>query len=439
MNFKVSYILLVCLTVLFSACDSLIYDSQEVRVKSAEQEDIYISISKVQIAGMGTINENTANFEDRVHHLALLTFNSSTGAKTCEYFENEISFSDKKKIFTVKLSTGQHDFYFVANMPMEALRAINNRSEMNTYISAFRDLDLSLYKEATESKAFPMSRVYLNQTITEGGNIYSPKPFRPVVDGRSEDRVELIRAVAKLEVILDRASINSGVKNIYYKNAYRQFTLAPDIRPATISYYETNALEKVGNSYICYMPEAMMMNTNPSWTTTNHKPINYFFIETLEGTLYQIPIITENQTIAETDYVTFATGKNALYQPDYNIYRNRHYCYLIKSLQAVEIMYAIEPWSIKQTSTYMGYGYNVSVSDDGKIRINNTVDVCSPYSIKMKTILPFTFNDGSVEKIFESRDIDAYAEYTLNAIPLEGDGDYLELYDNGTKVKTFSK
>lgn len=439
MKLKAPYILLVCLNILFSACGPHTYEDQEDTEKGIKGQDVYLSISRAQAADTETINQDATDFEDRVHNLCLLIFDSSTETKICEYFDNEIPFSDKEKTFTVKLTTGQRDFYFVANMPMEALTVINNKSEMITYMNTFRDLDSTLYNGATENKGFPMSRVYLNQTISEGGNIYSPKPFRPMVNGTTEDRIRLIRAVAKLEVVLDDVSINSGVKNIYYKNAYRQYALTPDIYSATVSYYEANLLEKAGNSYTCYMPEAMMMDTNPVWATTNHKPINYFLIETLEGTFYEIPIITDNRTISETNYMTFATGKNSSDRPDYNIYRNRHYYYLIKGLQTIEVIYTIEPWTIRRTSTYMGYGYNVSVSDDGKIKISNTVDACSPHSIQMKTVSSFTFNDGSVEKVFENRNVDAYAEYTLNSIPKERDGDYLELYYNGTKVKTFSK
>lgn len=439
MKLKVPYLLLACLIALFSGCDSLIYENQEELEKSIKEQDVYLSVSRIQTADTETINEDATDFEDRVHDLALLVFDSSTGMKVCEYFDSEISFSDKEKTFTVKMTTGQRDFYFVANMPMATLKAINNKSEMIAYMSTFHDLDITLYKGATENKGFPMSRVYLNQTINEGGNIYSPKPFQPITSEVSENRAKLIRAVAKLEVVLDGASINSGVKNIYYKNAYRQFGLTPDKSPATIFHYESNLLKKVGNSYIYYMPEAMMMDTNPVWPATNHKPINYFLIETLEGAFYEIPIITDNRTISETDYMTFATGQNSTDRPDYNIYRNRHYYYLIKKLQTIEISYTIEPWTIEQTSTYMGYGYNVNVGEGGKIRVTNTVDACAPHSIKMKTVSSFTFDDGTVEKVFDNNNINAYSEYTLNHIPKTGDGAFLELYYNNTKVKVFSK
>ncbi|MFR0678859.1 FimB/Mfa2 family fimbrial subunit [Dysgonomonas mossii] len=440
MKLKIRYILLACLAVSFWACDSMIYDDHEKTQVPDKAGQVYLSVTRAQAADTETINEDDTDYEDRVHDLALLVFDSSTGEKVCEYFDEGISFAEKEKTFTIKLTTGIRDFYFVANMPMTLLKTISSKSAMDTYMATFRDLDTGLYLEATESKGFPMSRVYLNQTVSEGGNIYQPKPFRPVVNGTEENRIKLIRAVAKLEVVIEGAALGSGVKNIYYKNAYHRFGLTADLYPVAVDYYEDKLLKKVGNSYLYYMPEAMMMNTNPLWSVTGHKPINYFLIETLDGTSYQIPIITDDRTITDTDYLAFATGQN-MDKPDYNIYRNRHYYYVIKKLQTIEIIYTIDPWIVKKSATYMGYGYNVNVDDDGNVTVSNTVDVCAPHLVKLKSVSPFTFSDGTTEKLFNALATDASAGYTLNPVPKVGDGAYLEVYynDNPNVVKTFSK
>lgn len=424
------------------ACDSFIYEDQDKIDKQTKGQEVYLSVTRAQTADTETINEDAADYEDRVHDLALLVFDSFTGEKVCEYFDEGIPFTEKEKTFTVKMTSGQRDFYFVANMPVANLKGISTKSEMDNYMAAFRDLDTDLYLAATKDKGFPMSRVYLNQTISEGGNIYQPKPFQPVVNGTEESRVRLIRSVAKLEVVIDGASIGSGVKDIYYKNAYRQFSLRPEVYPATVGYYEDEdkPLKKVGNSYLYYMPEAMMVTPSwsPSWSTTDHKPINYFLIETLDGTFYEIPIITYDGTITDTEYLAFATGQNAD-KPDYNIYRNRHYSYFIKKLQTIEVIYTIKPWKVKKNTTYMGYGYNVNVDDDGSVTVSNTVDVCAPHSVKLKTISPVKFDDGTTEKIFETLAMDASSGYKLNPTPQVGNGKYLEVYYNDNLVKTFSK
>lgn len=425
------YISLLGLSLSFAGCDSLIYDDQ----KNPQSEPVvYLSVTKAQAEGLETLNADDVEYEDRVHDLAMLVFDSSSGIKVGEYFDENIPISEKDKSFIVQLNPGpgQRDFYFVANMPIAALKSITTRSAMESYMNTFRDLDTDLYLNATETKGFPMSRIYKNQTITQGGNIYSPLPFRP----NGEDRVKLIRVLARLEVKIDGSTTNLGVKSIYYKNAYRQFSLQSPLTPIAPIYYEDKPLKKVDNSFIYYMPEALM--SAPSWSASSHKPVNYFVIETLNGTLYEIPIITYDGTIAESDYLSFATG-NQTEKPDYNIYRNHHYFFSIKKLQTIEIIYSIDPWKIKQSATYMGYGYNVGIDEDGKITISNTIEACAPHDIVLKTVAPFKFSDNTTEKSFNNFDPTASVGYTLSTIPSVGDGSYLQVYYNDALVKTFSK
>lgn len=439
MNLKIRYILSVYLIFILAACDSTTYDDQNPTNGSTKAEKVYLSVSHVQADNTETINEDTKYYEDRVRDLALLVFDSSTGKRVCRHFDEGISFDKKEKSFTVTLTPGERDFYFIANMPMTELENISTKAEMEKYMGAFRDLDPELYLAAKQDKAFPMSRVYLKQNVTEGGSILQPVPFRP--DG--ENRVKLIRGVAKLEVVIDGTSTSSGVKNIYYKNAFRAFSLLPESAYSlTAGYYDDKPLQKVGNSYVYYMPEAMMIS--PNWSAANHKPVNYFQVETFDGTFYNIPIITDDRTITETDYMTFATGQKIGDYPDYNIYRNRHYYYRIKKLQTIEVVYTIDPWIINKNETFMGYGYNVNIGEDGKVTVSNTVEVCAPHSVILKTVSPFSFEDGTTEKIFDTLTPDASVEYTLKPVPKLGDSDYLKVYYNVTEisdpaVKTFSK
>ncbi|MFC4673797.1 fimbrial protein [Dysgonomonas termitidis] len=433
MRLNLLYVALIGMLVSFSACESQIYDNhQEIDKEIGKEPQVFLSITKAQAAGLESLNTDNVDYEDRVHDLAMLVFDSSTGAKVCEFYEEGIPFSDKEKTFTVQMTTGLRDFYFIANMAMDELKDITTKSAMDVYMNTFRDLDTDLYLNAVRSKGFPMSRVYMNQAITEGGNIYSPKPFHP--DG--EERVKLVRVAAKLEVQIEGSEISSGVKNIYYKNAQRKFNLVSPATPVTPVYYEDKPLKKVGNTYIYYMPEALM--TAPDWSASaDHKPVNYFLIETLDGTFYEIPIITDNRTITDTDYLSFATGRQAD-KPDYNIYRNRHYFYIISKLQKIEIIYTIDPWQIKQSSAYMGYGYNVTVDENGKVTISNTVEACTPHAVKLKTITPFKFSDGTVEKEFDSLDTTASENYQLESVPAAGQS-YIEVWYNGYLVKTFTK
>ena len=416
------------------SCDKLIYDN--IDEKPDNDAKVYLSITRAaHTDGNESINKDEVDFEDRVHDMAMFVFDNASGNLVGEpYFESNIPVSNKSKMFTVPLTPGQRDFYFIANMPMASLTGITTRSALEGYMKTATNLDEPLYLAASETKGFPMSRVYLDQTITEGGTIYNPKPFRP----NSEDKVKLQRVVAQLQVDIDGTEIGA-VKNVYFKNAFRKFSLLADGVMTTPEYYvETatnNALRKNGNSYIYYMPEALM-NT-PAWTATDHKPINYFVVETVTGTTYEIPIITYKEPIPGGNYLSFARGEQTD-KPDYNIYRNNRYVFTIKSLEDIQIDYVVNPWILVQSSFYMGYGYNVSVDEDGNVTISNTVLACDPHKVTLKTKTGFTFDGGGTERIFANTDPAASASYKVLPVPTAGQA-YLDLYYNDDLVKTFTK
>ena len=243
MNVKLLYFLTACWLFALGACDSLIYDDREGSHETDEGPVVYLSVTKAQAAGLESLNADAADYEDRVHDLALLVFDSATGEKVGEYFDENIPFGVKEKSFTVKLTPGTRDFYFIANMPMTELKAIGSKGVMQTYMSSLRNLDADLYLGATVSKGFPMSRVYLNQLVTEGGTVYTPLPFRP----NGEDRINLIRTVAKLEVVIDGGEIHDHrwitVREALAEHAAGQLGILPPtfITLSTLASYDSVA------------------------------------------------------------------------------------------------------------------------------------------------------------------------------------------------------
>ncbi len=413
-----------------AGCKSSIYDPEE---NGANELSVLAVTRSALIDGKESINEDEAEFEDRVHNLAMLAFDSSNGKPAATHFES-VPLSEKSKTVLIRVSPGQRDFYFVANMPVAELEAISNSTEMESYMQKLANLDTDLYLNASETKGFPMARVYKNQTVTPGGTESSPALFRP--DG--EDEVKLIRVVAKLEVHIS-GDATAQVKNIYFHNARRQFSLASLTTPeADPVYHNAQALKKTGNNtYIYYMPEALM--TSAQWVSSGNKLINYFVIETAMGTTYEVPIITYDGIIPgdAADYLTFAKGELPE-KPDYQIYRNHRYVYTIKKLEGIEIYYDINPWEMRQSAFYMGYGYNVGVDENGKITISNTVEACDPHKVTLKTISPFAFSDNTTEKTFDNIDPSASGDYALKTVPAAGDS-YLEVWYNDVLVKTFTK
>lgn len=421
---KLAYIAFVVLLITLFGCKPV--DDEAVEKKPSM---VYLSIAWAQAADTESINEDEVDYEDRVHDLALLVFDSSTGEKIVEYFDENISITEKQKLFIVELTPGQRDFYFVANMPMAQLKAINNRTDMNTYLDAFRYLDIDLYSGASLTKGFPMSRVYTNQTINKAeGSFYMPAPFMP--DG--EENIKLIRVLAKLEI--DVTNFGLTIQDISYHNAYRKYSLrhtSPLVLDPPVYYGDTLLNEKEDKTYIFYMPE-VVFSVPPVWGTGDHRPVNYFLIKASSGIEFEVPVIT-NDLIPTANYMEFAKGQLAD-KPDYQIYRNHHYRYLIRGLQTIEILYNVLPWDLVKKSAYMGYWFNVEV-DGTTVTINNTEKTCPPHEVKLKTLYPYTFSDGTTEKMFNALDFDASVSFELNNVPL---GNYLEVYYNGVLVKVFS-
>lgn len=429
---KIDYIYIALATVLllFSGCsDSVNTDKTD--------PNVYLSVTRAaHVDGKESINTDYTDYEDRVHDLAMLIFDTTSGEKIAEYYESGIAMTNSNT-FVVKLTPGQRDFYFIANMPdlKSVLQGITNETDLKTTsMNTLRDLDPDLYQSAALNKGFPMSRVYLNQTVTKGGNIYQPTPFYP----NGEDKVKLIRVTAKLEVDFSLSALTStlGVKNVYFHNANRQFCLTnPSVTAPSTYFTDGMPLKKVNDeTYVCYMPEAII--STASWSASgSNTPINYFTIETIEGKTYDIPIISNDNDIT-TDYLKKATGNDTSFTPDYNIWRNHHYKYTVNNLQQIEVLYTVNDWNAVYKSIYMGYGYNVEV-DGTKININNTVQACPPFSVTLKTLNGITFSDGTTQKTFTDVSSTASASYDLNTAPLSGD--YLQVIYNGTVMKTFTK
>lgn len=466
MKLQKTYFMLVALIFALAGCDKLIYDDEP---DGGSESKVYLSVNvraaKAQSGLRSSINEAPLT-EDKVHDLAMLIFDSSNGERVgLHVIGNTLGSGEATRAFQVEMTPGQYDLYFVANMPnlQAALSEANipNRDAMDTYLRvASRNLSDALYLGASDTEAFPMARVYLNQQVTEGGTIYQPKPFKPKqynteermvvvnasgVGADERDYVELIRVVAKLEVILDDAT-GLGVYKVYFRNANRHFCLV-EFGTAPTEYYNDNSTNTElrqlpgTNTYIYYMPEAII--SSAMWSETgDNKPVNYFTIVTLGGTEYDIPIISNEASIT-SDYLAKAKGTFTGFTPDYNIHRNRHYKYVVRNLQQIEIIYEIDPWNVVNKSTYMGYGYNVEVDDDGNIKITNTIDDCMPHKVHLVAVNGAYFGTPSntmVEYGFESEDDPGYDEAKAKAgysenFQVNSDGvvtgqPYLEVYYN---------
>ena len=453
---------------LFSAgCEKLIYDQHDDDGKGGGQPLVYLTVTHGGAAKLRssnsqpdgpTINTDTDDYEDWVHDLALFVFDTTSGDLVTKYSDAGGANNQIRNSFVIELTPGQRDFYFVANMPAETLSGISNRSDMKLYLDSVRTLTPALYETADKELGFPMARVYTNQTVSEGGTVYQPAPFKP----NGEDQVLLVRVVAKLEVEIDASEFDS-VESITLKNAYRDYhlqhgsvvnsvvTTGFPLSTTPVTHYADITLSKnvAKKTFFAYMPEALM--NDATWGATDHnKPINYFVIKTTSEKTFDIPIVTASQKYSFDDnYMDFATSPA---NPEkYNIFRNRRYHYQVKNLSDIEVAYKVNDWQYVPTSLYMGYGYNVEIDPDGNIKITNTIDDCMPHKVELVALNNAYFgtdtNNKNVTYGYTSKDDTGFTEeqmktgysegFNLNNIPESGE--YLEVWYNGVKVKTFSK
>ncbi len=459
------FILVLVILLPFTACDNLIYDQP---INPTNDPKVYLLVStravQSEVGLRSSINQDITLAEDSIHSLAMFIFDSTTGTKLGEYFRGD-NFGNgvATYAFTIELTPGKRDFYFVANMSTSDLQSANitDRNSMDVFLNnPSRIMTNALYQSASKTLGFPMSRVYLNQVISEGGTIYQPIPFKPKQHTTEENKVvvnfagsgtverpyvELIRVVAKLEVILDNESY-SVVDKIYFRNANRHFRLVEFETPPT-DYFNDNSTNSVltklegANIYVYYMPEAIF--APQLWTLSgDNKPINYFTIKTKDNKIYDIPIISNESTIT-TDYLSKAKGTFIGFTPNYTIFRNYHYKYLVKIQQKIEIIYEVEPWNIVNKSTYMGYGYNVEVDNNGDITITNTMDDCMPHKVRLvakngayfgtptNSTIEYGFNSTSDPNYDASKLKSGYSEsFQVNKDVVAVGQPYLEVYYN---------
>lgn len=436
---SIRYIVFLLLLFAWTGCEKIAKNSEQETKTNEPVVYLTVDTRAAHTHGEESINTDSEDFEDHVHSLALLVFDTASGNKIAEYYTTSIGAGGASYVFTAKLTPGQRDFYFVANLlpgMKEAFEALTGRSEMDAQMASFHDLKTAHYLGATDRNGFPMARVYPNQAVTEGGSVYQPLPFKPVVSGVAENYVKLVRVVAKLEVIFKDADVNN-VQNVELVNANQKFSLV-ETGGEPAHYAGDVQMKRITgkNNWLAYMPDAMVSG-GKWWGNTgipDNKPINYFRITDKNGNSYSIPVITHEGAIPGGKYLPFAEGKLAD-KPDYTVYRNHHYKYEIKNLpNQIEIIYSISDWKVIQKELYMGYGYNVEVDDDGNITVTNTMENCDPHTVRLKATNGAYFgNDTSNTSVEFTQLGDGVSQtYQVNKDDVTAGAIYLEVYYNKT-------
>src|SRR5690554_3128492 len=184
-NFTRIYIAVAVLLLSLLGCEKLIYD-ETTEDTSGSNPKVYLSVTtraaQTNSGFRSSITTTGTNFEDHVHSLAMVIFESESDNVIGEpYFNSNLGSGVATYAFTVEMNPGNYDFYFIANVPEleTGIKNISDRASLNILINSLSTLHIDLYTGADNIKGFPMARVYRNQKVEEGGTVYQPLPFRP--------------------------------------------------------------------------------------------------------------------------------------------------------------------------------------------------------------------------------------------------------------------
>ncbi|MCD8079297.1 MAG: FimB/Mfa2 family fimbrial subunit [Bacteroides sp.] len=339
--------LLVCLLfTLFISC------TKDDANKGKEGDDAVISLS-VSSASY-SINQDEILWEDRVDELRMLVFRTDNGEIV---FNQKLYFPDgfSQKSKAVRLPLGTFDFYFIANETVypddfvSALTDIENESQFRTdtrfttlaYHTGFTP------DGTTPAGRFVMSAVYTNITVTGGGTESNPALLN-IPNGR----VELIRALAKIEVVF-RKKVSGGevpdqtITSVLLEDVASRLSVPPlddyytgpvtDTPEGSLSGLDYNR-DSIG-SVVFYIPEFLVAEGSTTYTL-------------LEINNQTFPIQTDDSKIGITEQrrTVPALSNNS-------VIRNYHYLInvYLDSEGGLQIITYVEPW-IKDAYRYIFQG-----------------------------------------------------------------------------------
>lgn len=339
-------LILLCLTlILATAC------GDDRGIDNLSQEDTHISL--LVSAAQSSINQDEHYWEDRVDELRMMVFDAGTGKAVFNemlYFPN--GFADKSK--AVRLRPGQYDFCFIANETtytgefISALEEVKQQSDLQTdarfttpaYNPAF------MPDGTTASGRFLMSALYHNITVAPGGTENAP-----LLQSWPTSRVELIRALAKVEVVFRKKTPGSTIPSEAINTVSLHNVASTMSVPPFDHYYEgattssnladLSALH-IDNDSIgavtFYVPELLVPQDGTTYTELSINNQSF-------------PIQTDNGGLAAQRRTVPALSSHSLI-------RNYHYvinAYVKADSGEIEIRVYIKPWT-KESHTYIFSG-----------------------------------------------------------------------------------
>ncbi len=334
---KMRYTIVSCLILFITVSCSV--DDKSV---PADENTTVVSLSVKSLSN--SINEDHEYWEDRVDELRMIVFNTSDGQVAINqklYFPQ--GFTNRSKGVAIK--HGNYNFYFIANESvytgdfLTVLDAIKNESEFKTD-TRFR---LLAYNPAfipdgtTKTGRFLMSAVYNNINVSGGGTEENPDPLI-----LPTDKVELIRSLAKVEVVF-RKKVSGGSVPANSITSVQLSSVASDLSvPPADNYYAGQvtssgyadisgldfARDSIGST-VFYIPELLVQDGGSAFTELNVNGKSY----PIESDGSKIGLALQRRNISSLS--------------DNSVIRNYHYIInaYIDSQGGIQIKVYIKPWN----------------------------------------------------------------------------------------------
>lgn len=341
-----------CLAVLFFILMTMNGCTEQESAGGATDKYAHIALSVRTSAS--SINDDNYFWEDRVDELRMIAFESGNGSVA---FNQKLYFPDGfgAKSRPVTIAPGTYDFYFIANESVysgdfvPALTDITNKSDFSTdarftgmtYNPRFRP------DGSTPEGRFLMSAIYENITVDKGGTEQTPVSL-----SLPTSKVELIRAMAKVEVIFRKKVPGStlpdyAVTSVQLKNVASELSVPPydDYYPGDRSSSLEASLSELDyrndsvGTVMFYIPELLLPENSTEYTELyiNNKGF------AMQSDPAKTGIVDQRRTVPALS--------------DNSVIRNYHYIInaYINAQGGVEARVEVEPWK-KDTYTYIFQG-----------------------------------------------------------------------------------
>lgn len=467
----------------------------ELEVDINNSRDIYVSTNI--ITREGTIN---ANAEDYVKQVRVMVFDSGTGKLVVNVPSITFIQQNGESVWVdpIKITSGERDFFFVANEVTDdwnltsTLNAVTHREQLLAEPNLNKILFKPDFKPTSDgTRAFIMTAVYRNVDVSVSGRGAGTQtnPYHFLSTSAQDNKVILIRTLAKLQLTLKNSSYNASTDRIeigrdivinsfrltsipqyfslfanpYLQNQSAFFTSSFYV---PITYYQdtgVDGLNMMNNVYFesinngadllatVYVPE--FIRQRPSDESEDAALLGPAGAMSAELNLsYKSDPATVVQKRLSIDHADFNRTNDSYLLPDnpkttysrYSVLRNAFYNLQVSEREFILVRFSVSDWTPAKISAMMGYGYNITVDENNKVTISNTAIACAPHLITLKAVNGAHFGGGIAGdiKTFGSMTDNNHTQlsatasesYTLSNVPATGA--YLEVYYNTDPTAT---